>query len=149
MTTRVDAYDVIRRDALGGIERRRLQPERELAEVRSEVERAVDDYQRRARLGEELPLGDPVTMVHRVLRSVTDFGPLTDLLARRDVEEIFVEGPRVTYLDTTGSLARARRTDERRREPPDGRPPAGDRPNGSSTPSSRSCRHASSTAPRG
>ena len=104
MTTRVDAYDVIRRDALGGIERRRLQPERELADVRSEVERAVDDYQRRARLGEEVPLGDPVTMVHRVLRSVTDFGPLTDLLARRDVEEVFVEGPRVTFLDTTGRL---------------------------------------------
>ena len=43
-------------------------------------------------------------MVHRVLRSVTDFGPFTDLLARRDVEEIFVEGPRVTYLDASGRL---------------------------------------------
>ena len=43
-------------------------------------------------------------MVHRVLRSITDFGPLTELLARRDVEEIFVEGPRVTYLDASGRL---------------------------------------------
>ena len=41
----------------------------------------VDDYQRQARLGEEVPLGDAETMVHRVLRSITDFGPLTDLLA--------------------------------------------------------------------
>ena len=104
MTTRTDAYEVIRRDALAGIERRRLQPERELAEVRVEVERAVDEFQRRARLGEEFPLGDPATMVNRVLRSVTDFGPFTDLLARRDVEEIFVEGPRVTYLDASGRL---------------------------------------------
>ena len=64
MTVRTDAYDVIRRDALAGIERRRLQPERELAEVRVEVERAVDDYQRRARLGEEFPLGDPAAMVN-------------------------------------------------------------------------------------
>ena len=39
-----------------------------------------------------------------MLRSVTDFGPLTDLLARRDVEEIFVEGARVTYLDASGRL---------------------------------------------
>ena len=46
----------------------------------------------------------PPTMVHRVLRSVTDFGALTDLLARRDVEEIFVEGARVTYLDGSGRL---------------------------------------------
>jgi pilus assembly protein CpaF len=104
MTARTDAYDLIRRQALAGIERRRLQPDRELAEVRLEVERAVEDYQRRARLGEEVPLGDAPTMVNRVLRSVTDFGPFTELLARRDVEEIFVEGPRVTYLDATGRL---------------------------------------------
>jgi pilus assembly protein CpaF len=104
VNARTDAYEVIRRDALAGIEHRRLQPERELADVRTEVERAVDDYQRRARLGEEFPLGDPAAMVHRVLRSVTDFGALTDLLARRDVEEIFVEGARVTYLDGGGRL---------------------------------------------
>jgi pilus assembly protein CpaF len=102
--TRADAYDVIRRDALGAIERRRLRPEREITEVRVEIERVVEEFQRRARLGEEVPLGDAPAMVERVLRSVTDFGPLTELLARRDVEEIFVEGPRVTYLDASGRL---------------------------------------------
>ncbi|MDZ4826215.1 MAG: ATPase, T2SS/T4P/T4SS family [Actinomycetota bacterium] len=104
MTVRADAYEAIRRDALAGIERRKLQTDRELAEVRAEIERAVDDYQRRARLGEEVPLGDPAIMAQRILRGVTDFGPLTDLLARNDVEEIFLEGPRVTYLDETGRL---------------------------------------------
>ena len=82
MTTRSDAYDVIRHDAIAGIERRRLQPDRQLTEVQAEIERAVDDYQRQARLGDEVPLGDADTMVHRVLRSITDLGPLTDLLAR-------------------------------------------------------------------
>jgi pilus assembly protein CpaF len=104
VTSRVDAYDLIRRDALAGIERRRLEPDRELGEVRTVVERAVDEYQRRARLGDELPLGDPAAMVQRVLRSVTELGPLSDLLARRDVEEVFIEGARVTYLDTSGRL---------------------------------------------
>jgi pilus assembly protein CpaF len=104
MTARSDAYDVIRHDAIAGIERRRLQPDRQLAEVRAEIERAVDDYQRQARLGDEVPLGDAQTMVHRVLRSITDLGPLTDLLAREDVEEIFIEGARVTYLDSSGRL---------------------------------------------
>jgi pilus assembly protein CpaF len=102
--SRTDAYDVIRRDALAGIERRRLEPDRQLADVQGEIERAIDDYQRRARLGDEVPLGDPGSMAHRVLRSITDLGPLTELLARRDVEEIFVEGARVTYLDTSGRL---------------------------------------------
>ncbi len=104
MTVRTDAYDVIRRDALGGIERRRLQPAAQIAEVRLEIERAVDEYQRRARLGDTVPLGDPPEMVHRVMRSITELGPLSELLARRDVEEVFVEGARVTYLDSDGRL---------------------------------------------
>jgi pilus assembly protein CpaF len=43
-------------------------------------------------------------MVGRVLRSITEFGPLTELFARPDVEEIFIEGPRVTYIDGSGRL---------------------------------------------
>ena len=104
MTARTDAYDIIRRDALGGIERRRLQPAAQIAEVRIEIERAVDDYQRRARIGDEVPLGDPPEMAQRVMRSITELGPLSELLARRDVEEVFVEGARVTFLDTDGRL---------------------------------------------
>ncbi len=104
MTVRTDAYEVIRLDAIAGIELRRIQPDRQLADVQVEVERAVEEFQRRARLGEELPLGDVDVMVQRVVRSITDLGPLTELLARRDVEEIFVEGARVTYLDKTGRL---------------------------------------------
>ena len=94
-----------------------------------------------------VPLGDPRAMAQRVLRSITDLGPLTELLARRDVEEIFVEGARVTYLDTDGPVARPRRADDRGREPPDPRPAAGRRPSGSSTRSIRWCRRECSTAP--
>ena len=104
MSRAADAYDVIRREVLAGIERRRLRPEGDLDEVRVEIQRAVDEYQRRARLGDEIPLVDASTMAARVLRSITDFGPLTDLLARRDVEEIFIEGARVSYLDGSGRL---------------------------------------------
>jgi pilus assembly protein CpaF len=104
VTTRTDAYDIIRRDAITGIERRRLQPVAQIGEVRVEIERAVDEYQRRARLGDEVPLGDPPEMAQRVLRSITELGPLSALLARRDVEEVFVEGARVTYLDSEGRL---------------------------------------------
>ena len=104
MSVRVDAYDGIRRDALVRIERRRLRPEGDLEEVQAEVHRAVDEYQRRAHLGDEIPLSDPGEMVGRVLQSITDFGPLTELIARPDVEEIFFEGPRVSYLDSSGRL---------------------------------------------
>lgn len=102
--SRTDAYDDIRRGALARIERRRLRVDADTDEVRVEVEHAVDEYQRRAHLGEVVPLGDPGDMTERVLRSVTDFGPLSELLARDDVEEIFVEGARVSFLDGTGRL---------------------------------------------
>ncbi len=104
MSARTDAYESIRRDALAGVERRRLQTASQLGDVRAEIERAVDEYQRRARLGDERPLGDPDAMVRRVLQSITDLGPLSAVLARPDVEEIFVEGARVTFLDGTGRL---------------------------------------------
>jgi pilus assembly protein CpaF len=100
----IDAYAEIRRDVLAGIERRRLRPPEQLREVQAEIERAIDDYERRARLGGEMVLGDPRAMAQRVLRSITDLGPLSALLDRTDVEEIFIEGARVTYLDANGRL---------------------------------------------
>ena len=103
-TVRADAYDAIRRDVLSRIERRRLRPEGDLDEVRVEVGRAVDAYQRRAHVGDEVPLHEPQEMIERILRSITDFGPLTELVTRRDVEEIFVEGARVSFLDGSGRL---------------------------------------------
>jgi pilus assembly protein CpaF len=101
---RADAYDAIRRDVLGRIDRRRLRPEGDLDQVRVEVGRAVDAYQRRAHVGDEVPLHEPQEMIERILRSITDFGPLTELVGRRDVEEIFLEGARVSYLDSDGRL---------------------------------------------
>ena len=120
----LDAYDVIRLDAVAGVERRRLRPEGDLEEVRAEVERAVDDYQARARLGDALPLVAPEVMRERVLRSITDLGPLTELLARRDVEEIFIEGARGLVPRRHGPAARPDRPDERGGEPSPRRPSA-------------------------
>jgi pilus assembly protein CpaF len=102
--TRTDAYDEIRRDVLARVERRRLRPEADLDQVSVEVTAAVADYQRRAHLGRATPLHDIEAMCGRVLQAITDFGALTSLLARRDVEEIFLEGARVSYLDAAGRL---------------------------------------------
>jgi pilus assembly protein CpaF len=100
----LDAYEAIRREVHVRIDGRRLRPDVDLDAVRNEVSATVDEYQRSALLGEHLPLADPSELAARVLRSITDLGPLTDLLARRDVEEIFIEGARVSYLDGSGRL---------------------------------------------
>jgi pilus assembly protein CpaF len=98
------AYGHIRAEALARVERERLDPGADVEAIRALVTDAVHAYQRGAHLGAGATLRDPDDMTTRVLRSITAFGPLTDLLARADVEEIFIEGPRVTYLDGSGRL---------------------------------------------
>ncbi len=103
MTT--GAYEVLRRLAAERIDELRLDPVGNLEEVRVAVSELVDGYQSRARGGNGLrPLRDPAELTRRLLNSLTGYGPLTELLERNDVEEIFIEGPRVTYLDATGRL---------------------------------------------
>jgi pilus assembly protein CpaF len=99
-----NAYDAIRSDVLRTIERDRLDPHTERDRVRERVTAAVEDYQRRAHLGEGRALADTASMVERILTSITDFGPLTELFARDDVEEVFIEGSRVTFIDRSGRL---------------------------------------------
>lgn len=98
------AYAEIRRTALEFIEERHIDPEVDRQGARRLVARAVKDYCRRTQVGLGRALRDPGDMTERVLRSIADYGPLTDLLARSDVEEVFIEGPRVTFIDGAGRL---------------------------------------------
>lgn len=99
-----DAYEDIRRRVVAAIDERKLDVHVDRSAVRALVVEAVEDYQRSVQLGQSRPLADPAAMVDRVLRSVADLGPLTSLLSRHDIEEVFIEGGRVTYLDASGRL---------------------------------------------
>ncbi|MDH3540924.1 MAG: hypothetical protein OEP52_13050, partial [Acidimicrobiia bacterium] len=102
MTT--TAYEQIRLAVATTVEDLRLDPARDLDEVRRVVSGAVDDYQRRAHLGQGRALADTTEMVKRVLSAVADYGPFTALFSQADIEEIFIEGSRVSYIDGTGRL---------------------------------------------
>lgn len=104
MTERAHAYDSIRARVLELVEEERLDPALDRARAREVVARAVDEYQRRAHLGEGRAVHSPSDMIERLVRSLVDFGPLTGLFGRDDVEEIFIEGSRVSYLDAGGRL---------------------------------------------
>ncbi|MGH3452719.1 MAG: CpaF family protein [Haloechinothrix sp.] len=104
MTGEATAYEVISRDALARIEHRRIEPVADGEAVRTAVRVAVEEYQRVAHVGEARALKSPAEMVERVLRSISEFGPLTELLANPRVEQIFIEGPRVSYQDASGRL---------------------------------------------
>jgi pilus assembly protein CpaF len=72
--------------------------------VRDAAVHAVDAYQVQARQQGAPLVHDPAAMVDRLVRALTDLGALSELLGRDDVEEIFIEGSRVSYLDSTGRL---------------------------------------------
>lgn len=104
MANTAPAYEEIRRRALELVETTRIDPVKDRDGARAVVTTSVDEYQRRAHLGNGRALHNPAEMVDRVMRSVSELGPLTDLLARRDVEEVFIEGGRVAFLDGQGRL---------------------------------------------
>ena len=117
----VDAYHEIRRRALEKIDGSGLDPQRDTARLVELLRAAVDDYQRHAHMGETRSLADPDATVRRLLQSVSYFGPLGDLLDRDDVEEIFIEGERVTFPRSRGSASRAGCAELRVGESPGGR----------------------------
>ncbi|MGB7859496.1 MAG: ATPase, T2SS/T4P/T4SS family, partial [Acidimicrobiia bacterium] len=97
----------LRRQALDRIDGTGLDPALDPGAVRDLLESTVEEYQSRAHLGDGPSLVDPPATVDRLVRSVTGRGPLSELLDREDIEEVFVEGDQVTYLEAGGMLKSA------------------------------------------
>jgi len=106
MTTEasLSAYESIRNQALMGLERDKLDPRRDFDAVQRLVALIVEDYQAQAHSGNAPALRDTGEMVLRVVRSITGFGAMSELLENPTVEEIFIEGPNVTFIDGSGRL---------------------------------------------
>lgn len=103
----VDVYEELRREALAHIDETGIDPADQPHRVRALLETTVEAYQRKAHLGEGRSLADPRSTIDRLARSLSGRGPLSELLDRDDVEEIFVEGDQVTYLEAGGALRSA------------------------------------------
>lgn len=101
----MSAYDTIRLAALRRIEVEQIDPQGDLDGVTVAVDKEIATFQRKAqRNATDTPLRDSADMLRRVVRSIADHGPLTDLFTRPGVEEIFIEGDVVTYVDQAGRL---------------------------------------------
>lgn len=101
-----NAYEAIRQRSLERIDAEKLDPNEDVSRINGVVATAVDEYQALAHQGAvgRRALRDPAEMVRRVLRSITRYGALTDLFERPEIEEVFIEGDRVTYIDGDGRL---------------------------------------------
>ncbi len=100
----LDAYAAIRQEALDRIDHAGIDAGTDTQALRDLVRGTVEEYQRNAHLGTGRSLADTSATVERLIRSVSAHGHLGGILERQDVEEIFIEGDMVTYLDTSGHL---------------------------------------------
>ena len=99
------AYDTLRRRAAERIGELELDPRRDGGSIRAEVDRLVSAYQRRAHAGDGVrPFRDPAQLSDRLIDSLVRYGPLTPIIERRDIEEVSIEGERITYIDSSGRL---------------------------------------------
>jgi len=104
VTATTSAYESIRTRAAELCEERHLRASEDPEAVRLVISELVSGYQADAHAGRGDPLRRPEEKVDRVWRALTEYGPLTGLLARTDVEEIFIEGDRVSYIEEGGRL---------------------------------------------
>jgi len=100
----MSVYGELRRRVAEEVEERRLSPDGDTATVQRLVTETVQAYQTTAHAGDTQPLRDPADMARRLWHAIAGFGPLTELLERSDIEEIFIEGDRISYIGASGRL---------------------------------------------
>ena len=99
-------YEQLRNEVTEGIKSARLDPETEPEAVQQFVVGAIEQWQSVARTGiegKEL-LARPDEMAERIVRYVLEYGALTGPLADPSVEEIFIEGDDVFFIDGGGFM---------------------------------------------
>lgn len=99
-------YEQLRNEVTEGIKDARIDPELDPDGVRAFIREAIDGWQSVARKGldgKEL-LARPDEMAARLLRYVLDYGALTGPLYDPGVEEIFIEGDDIFYIDGGGYM---------------------------------------------
>ena len=102
----VDAYEVLRRRVHGEINKQGIDLESE-GPVEDLIAEVVDDYQRRATTGlaASAPLADLADMTGRLVRSIRQFGPLTEFVTGAiEFEELMIDGDEASYIDNQGRL---------------------------------------------
>ncbi len=100
-----DAYEDLRHQALEAIRIRSIDL-REISEVRTLIQKLVNQYQADATSGgSRRPLADPSGMMSRLTRSLLEYGPLTPFLdGSLEYEELIIHGSNVMYVDTAGRM---------------------------------------------
>lgn len=99
-----DVYEELRHSIMLISDKKRLDPNRDTTEITKIIQSVVKDHNEKCTLLGDNAVVDFESTVSRLKNSIFGYGALTDLLMRDDIEEIFIEGSRVSYIDSTGYL---------------------------------------------
>jgi pilus assembly protein CpaF len=106
MSAPATAYELLRHRVLERLTESKVDPEQSPDRVRELISTEIDRYQRESHAGAgSRALADPTDMQRRLERSILDYGVLAPLLEDDNVEEIFISGGDVSYVDGNGRLA--------------------------------------------
>lgn len=102
--TSTSTYERIRTRAAELCEERQIRPSDDPDATRRLISELIKQHQTDAHAGRGESLGRPEQMADRIYEALAEHGPLTALLRRIDIEEIFIEGDRVSYIEEGGRL---------------------------------------------
>ena len=100
----IDHYDRLRHSVMIIEEKQRLDPIRDQIELLEIINNIVNQEISNNAIAGANTIIDFEATTTRLSNSIFGYGPLHTLLVRDDVEEIFIEGPRVSYIDSSGFL---------------------------------------------
>ncbi len=99
-----DIYEELRHAIMLIADKDRLDPTQNADEIATIISRVVQDHNRLCAIRGKIQIVNENATIERLRNSIFGYGPLNDILLRSDVEEIFIEGARVSYIDATGFL---------------------------------------------
>lgn len=99
-----DIYEELRHNVLLIADKSRLDPNIDTEPIKTIITDVVKAHNRECTMVGSGHSVNESSTIQRLYNSIFSFGPLTEILIRSDVEEIFIEGSRVSYIDTTGYL---------------------------------------------
>ncbi|MBP9114951.1 MAG: CpaF family protein [Acidimicrobiia bacterium] len=102
--TEIDMYDRLRHSVMIIADKSRLDPIHNQNELLEVIKNVVNQEISNNAIAGISSIIDFETTTNRLSNSIFGYGPLHSLLARNDIEEIFIEGERVSYIDSSGFL---------------------------------------------
>ena len=100
----IDHYDRLRHSVMIIADKQRLDPIRDQIELLEIINNIVNQEISNNAIAGANTIIDFEATTTRLSNSIFGYGSLHTLLVRDDVEEIFIEGPRVSYIDSSGFL---------------------------------------------